>query len=154
MAELKDIIAYILRKYPTKSDMSNARLTKLVYLSDWKHAIKTYSQISHIKWYFNNYGPFVWDIKDTARENSHLFDLETTTNMYGDLKTIFILKTENYTPKLLEEEVKSIDHVIQETKNLNWDQFIRLVYSTYPIASTERYTYIDLIEKAKEYMGK
>ena len=49
MAELKDIVAYILKKYPTKSDMSNARLTKLVYLSDWKHSIKTYSQISNIR---------------------------------------------------------------------------------------------------------
>ena len=49
--------------------------------------------------------------------------------------------------------MKSIDHVINETKNLNWDQFIRLVYSTFPIASAERYTYIDLIEKAKEYMS-
>ncbi|UEC43425.1 MAG: hypothetical protein METHAR1v1_1370003 [Methanothrix sp.] len=154
MAELKDIIAYILKKYPTRSDMSNARLTKLVYLSDWKHSIKLYSQISNIKWYFNNFGPFVWDVKDTARDNPHLFELETTTNMYGDLKTIFILRKIEYIPNLSDDEMESIDHVINETKNLSWDQFIRLVYSTYPIASTERYTYINLIEKAKEYMRR
>ena len=154
MAELKDIIAYILKKYPTRSDMSNARLTKLVYLSDWKHSIKLYSQISNIKWYFNNFGPFVWDVKDIARDNPHLFELETTTNMYGDLKTIFILRKIEYIPNLSDDEMESIDHVINETKNLSWDQFIRLVYSTYPIASTERYTYINLIEKAKEYMRR
>lgn len=154
MAELKDIIAYILKKYPTRSDMSNARLTKLVYLSDWKHSIKLYSQISNIKWYFNNFGPFVWDVKDIARDNPHLFELETTTNMYGDLKTIFILSKIEYIPNLSDDEMESIDHVINETKNLSWDQFIRLVYSTYPIASTERYTYINLIEKAKEYMRR
>jgi hypothetical protein len=133
--------------------MSNARLTKLVYLSDWRHCLRTNSQISNIKWFFNNFGPFVWDIKDTAKENPHIFELETTTNMYGDQKTIFILNSKDYSPRLSEEEMKSIDHVINETKNLNWDQFIRLVYSTFPIASAERYTYIDLIEKAKEYMS-
>ena len=89
----------------------------------------------NIKWYFNNFGPFVWDVKDTARDNPHLFELETTTNMYGDLKTVVILRTGEYIPNLSKDEMKSIDHVISETKNLNWDQFIRLVYSTYPIVT-------------------
>jgi hypothetical protein len=39
MAELKDIIAYYCKQYPHKAELSKARLTKMVYLADWKSAI-------------------------------------------------------------------------------------------------------------------
>ncbi len=37
---LRDIMLYICDKYPQKRDLSNARLTKLIYLSDWKNILK------------------------------------------------------------------------------------------------------------------
>ena len=66
--ELKYIMYYIIKNYPNqlKQELSNARLTKTVYLADWKQAIIKHRQISDIKWYFDNYGPFVNDIKHEA----------------------------------------------------------------------------------------
>ena len=151
MAMLKDIIAYILGVYPYKSELSNARVTKMVYLVDWRHAITSSSQVSTIHWYFNNYGPFVWDVKDVALACPELFAVVETTTVYGTPKTLLNLKDDDYIPQLSEEECKSIDHVIENTKDLSWDAFIRLVYSTYPVASSERYTYLNLKEKAREY---
>lgn len=152
MAALKDIIAYILKVYPHKFELSNARVTKMIYLADWRHAITSSCQVSPISWYFNNYGPFVWDVKDTALANPELFDVQETTNAYGDSKILLSLKDDDYILQLSEEERKSIDHVIEKTKALNWNSFIRLVYSTYPIASSERYTHLNLEEKASEYL--
>jgi hypothetical protein len=152
MAKLKDIMVYVINKYPNKYELSNARLTKIVYLADWKHAITYGTQISSINWYFDNYGPFVWDIKDTARTHQELFFTEDITNMYGSPKTIINLKNCEYVPAISEREMKSLDHVIEATKDLNWTQFIRLIYSTYPIIISEKYVYLDLIEKAKEYL--
>ncbi len=151
MAEIIDVIAYIIRNSPNKPDLSNARLTKMVYLADWRHAITQKSLITSINWYFDNYGPFVWDIKRTAEENPDIISISPQVNAYGNPKLLFGLNQENYDPILTLEEKGSLDHVIEKTKDLNWGEFIRLVYSTFPILTSERYTYLDLIKKAKEY---
>jgi hypothetical protein len=76
-----------------------------------------------------------------------------TINAYGSPKVIIGLNKFQYVPKITEEEARSIKHVIESAKKLNWDQFIRLVYSTYPIISSEKYNYLDLVKKAKEYLA-
>ena len=152
MAKLIDVMAYILKKYPDKSDLSNARVTKLVYLSDWRHAITQKSQITDINWYFDNFGPFVWDIKETAETNPNIFSMRESSNACGNPKLLIGLNKEDYVTKLSENEIRSIDHVIDKTKDLIWSEFIRLVYSTHPIVSSSRYSYLNLIEKAEEYL--
>ena len=53
---------------------------------------------------------------------------------------------------LLPENVTStIDLIIEKTKGLYWQQFINFVYSTYPIITSERYTHLNLVEKAENY---
>lgn len=44
-----------------------------------------------------------------------------------------------------------INTTISVTKGFYWQQFINFIYSTYPIVTSERYTYLNLIEKAKAY---
>jgi hypothetical protein len=151
MDKLKEIIAYILKQYPIKSELSNARVTKLIYLSDWHQAIKHNRQISPIQWYFDNYGPYVPDVQYKVSECPTLFLQQNTVNMFGSPKTVFILQNPAYEPSLGEEEKASINHVIAETSKLNWGDFINLIYSTYPIISSERYSKLDLLEKASEY---
>jgi hypothetical protein len=152
MAKLIDTMAYILKNYPDKSDLSNARVTKLVYLSDWRHAITQRSQITDINWYFDNFGPFVWDIKDTAESNRDIFATLESLTSRGNPKLLLGLKKEDYIPKLSEIERRSIDHVIDITKNLSWSEFIRLVYSTHPIVSSNKYSYLNLVENAEDYL--
>ena len=151
MAEIRDVMAYIIKNYPHKHELSNARLTKLVYLSDWKSAIDTGKQITPISWYFDNYGPFVWDVKNTADQNPDIFETKSDSTFWGSKKLVFGLKDDGYAPKLLPEEEAAIEHVIKETKSLYWDNFIKLVYSTYPVASSDRYSYLNLTDKAAEY---
>ena len=103
MAILKDIMAYIITNYPHKLDLSNAKLTKMIYLSDRRHAIRYGNQISSIRWYFDNYGPFVWDIKDEA-EKDNQFTVSEFLNAYGTPKIVISLKNEKYIPKLSLEE--------------------------------------------------
>lgn len=151
MAQLKDILAFLLKEYPRKSDFSNARVTKMVYLADWRQAIQHGSQISSIQWYFDNYGPFVWDVYETAQEYNALFSSEDTWTIFGKRKLQLGLKDSAYQPSLTDSEKASLVHVIKETSRLNWNDFIKLVYSTYPIMTSERYSYLNLPQKAAEY---
>ena len=152
-AKLQNVMAYIIKKYPDglASEMSNARLTKMVYLVDWKNALEQGNQITDIKWYFDNYGPFVTDIEKAAKTNSSIFVIDLGSNMYGQPKKTFRLRNSNIDIFLNENEKNSIKAVIEETRKLYWKDFIKLVYSTHPVASSERYTYLNLVEKAKEY---
>ncbi|SCX00767.1 hypothetical protein DSM25558_0174 [Agrobacterium sp. DSM 25558] len=151
MAEIHDVMAYIIQNYPSKHELSNARLTKMVYLADWRQAISEGRQISTIKWYFDNFGPFVRDVETTAAFRDDLFATDLGSNMYGQPKKSFTMKDTSYKPKLSSSEKAAIDHIIEVTKRLYWKDFIKLVYSTHPIASSERYSTLDLVQKAKEY---
>ncbi len=152
MNKLKEIISYILIKYPHKNEMSNARLTKMVYLSDWKQAIENKRQITNIEWYFDNYGPFVADVQNEIRDNPDAFECKETVNMFGRPKTLFSIKETSYIPRLTQSEKDAVDHVIKETQSLNWEDFINLVYSTHPISSSSRYSKLNLVSKANEYL--
>lgn len=153
MAELHDVMAYIIKNYPDSlgHELSNARLTKMIYLSDWHQALNEASQITNIKWYFDNFGPFVHDVEDTALERDDLFAVDLGNNAYGSTKKTFSLVNKDYNPVLKAKERKSLDHIIEVTRKMYWTPFIKLVYSTHPIASSQRYTYLDLVKKAKEY---
>lgn len=151
--KLRSVMAYILKIYPKNmsEEMSNARLTKMVYLVDWKNTLNTGHQVTGIKWYFDNYGPFVNDVENTAKSNSDVFLIDFGSNMYGQPKKTFKLKHDDISFNLSLNEIASITSIVNETKKLYWREFIKLVYSTYPVASSDRYNYLDLESKAKKY---
>jgi len=144
MSKIEDVTAYICKKYPHKQELSKARVTKLVYLSDWKSVQNGNEQLTDIEWYFHNYGPYVDDVIEHVSEDPR-FKIVSTNNMYGDYKTLLILKDgAKYKKGLSSNETKIIDDVIEETRDLYWDSFIQHVYSTYPIKATDRHSKLNL----------
>ncbi|PYD71067.1 Panacea domain-containing protein [Novacetimonas hansenii] len=150
MAELIDILGYICENYPYKDELSNARLTKMVYLSDWKSAIEQGRQISDIKWIFNHHGPYVDDVYQEAHR-SHLFKIIREVNVYGNEKFVFNLSSTKDWISLTEQDIICINHVIKETKPMLWRDFIHLVYSTYPVVVSDKYSRLNLVELARRY---
>lgn len=157
MATTADTMAYLLANDPCVPELSKARLTKLVYLTDWVHAIRENRQVTDIHWRFDNYGPFVWDVADTAAAEPDRFIVETANTYFGNPKEVIRLRNPEREQTLGrstldDSEREAADHVIRETSRMNWDQFIKLVYSTHPIMSSKRYTDLDLVAKARDYL--
>jgi len=153
MAELIDVITYLCRWYPNKHDLSNARLTKLIYLADWKSALDRGRQITDIQWIFDQFGPFVFDVKDVVIDDP-AFLVQETTNMYGAPKILIRLVEDRAYPSISAEDQDILDWVIKTSSRMSWNSFIRLVYSTYPIMSQERGTKLDLVTLADEYRNE
>jgi len=153
MAHLKDVIAYICEKYPHKNELSKARLTKLVYLADWRSAITRAKQLTPITWTFNHFGPYIDDVVTLARSDPD-FDVVKGSTIYGDEKEVIRLRSSIPCTSLTAEDRTILDFVIQSTQSKFWDAFIRLVYSTYPILSQPRFTNLDLVKLAQEYKAK
>ncbi|MCC9655602.1 Panacea domain-containing protein [Rhodopirellula halodulae] len=154
MDTLQDIIAYLLKHYPHKNELSNARLTKMVYLADWRNAVLARRQLTDIDWYFDNYGPFVSDVKQAVQQEPDIFTVRKTENLYGNSKTLIELNDDSYQPSLSKATKEVLDHVIETTKQLGWNGFISLVYGTYPIASSPRYSMLDLVALASKYVDR
>lgn len=150
MAELSDVVKYICHHYPHKEELSKARLTKMVYLADWRSALTQGRQMTGVEWVFNHYGPYVDDIVQAAREDP-AFDVIVTANMYGDPKEVIHLNGTPSCSSLTRGDKDALDFVINACAPLTWNDFIRLVYSTYPIMTQPRYSRLDLSQLAREY---
>ena len=137
--------------YPRPDDLSVARVTKLVYLADWLHAIERDCQITYIQWHFDNFGPFVWDVKNCARDHPDTFAIQNTNTPFGTPKTTITLKQSKRSAHLDREKTRIINSVRKKTSKKTWAEFIRTIYSTYPIVTSDQYTDLDLVEKAREY---
>ena len=152
---LKDVMGFILERYPSHltHELSNARVTKMIYLADWHYAIHHDEQITDIKWYFDTYGPFVKDVETTALEHNDIFVVDFGNNRYGRPKKTLALKDEKHRVQLAREVKSSIKHVINISQSLYWSDFIKLVYSSFPVRTSERYTDLDLKELALKFKG-
>jgi hypothetical protein len=152
MAKLADVLLYICQNYPHRDELSKARITKMVYLADWKAAIETRQQITPIQWRFDHYGPWVDDVVQTARSDSR-FKVRKGLTFFGNDKDVISLVpgASSINPELTADEVKILDFMIQATEKLTWNDFIKLIYSTYPIMSEPRYSSLDLVTLANDY---
>ncbi len=151
MATLEDIMTYLYQKYPHKQELSKARFTKMVYLADWRSAMTQGKQMSNIEWEFNHYGPYVEDVSNLAR-TSDGFEITTTQNLFGGKKEIIKVTKDASSETLTDIDREILGFVVSQTSNLFWDDFIRLVYSTYPIMNYPKYSRLDLVSSAKRYL--
>lgn len=150
MNRLQNIIAYFCTHYPHKGELSKARLTKLVYLADWFSALVDERQMTSIDWVFNHYGPYVNDVFNSATESSG-FNISNDTTIYGSDKVLISYSGDSVEKSLSDRDKEILDAVIDKTKKLYFNDFINYVYATYPIASKERYSTLDLVSLAKKF---
>lgn len=137
---LNDLIKYFCSRYPHTQELSKARLTKMIYLADWENFQANQKQISNIEWYFDNFGPYVTDIVDTAYNDPDIRVVSTRT-IYGTDKTL--IEYQGDIPILDDSITAVLDKVIENTKPLSWKNFIDYVYATPPIKQSARYNYLD-----------
>lgn len=150
MISLDILMAYIIRKYDRKEDLSKARLNKIIYLIDWKSALLTGEQMTDIKWLFNHYGPYVNTIEEYIK-NDNRFTIDETLNNYNNKKFLVSLKKHFEFPEPDADKKNIIDSIIEITQPMPWSTFIHSVYSTYPIRVSEKGAYLDLAHLAKQY---
>lgn len=144
---LQDIIFYFLQK---NKELPNARITKLVYLLDWEYSLKYGRQLTNIEWFFDYYWPFVRDIENVISENSDIFKVKTYTNLSWNSGKFFSTKWEK-SINLDKNVIDLIDSIIQKTKDLTFNEFIKYVYSTYPVYKTRQFNKLNLVELAQEF---
>ncbi|MEI6065855.1 MAG: Panacea domain-containing protein [Methylococcaceae bacterium] len=144
------ILKYILQEYPYKAELSASRVTKILYLADWKSSIDNGRQLTDSTWYFNHYGPYVEDFIELAKEDDDI-EVVNEQTMFGGRKRLLKLTDLHKDKVQLDDNDKAlVDFVINATKSKNYEEFIKLVYSTYPVITHDRYS-VELVPLAAEY---
>lgn len=150
-SDLEDILITIFLRFNNKS-IANYRLTKLVYLLDWLSCMKLGSQVTDIKWKYHSFGPYVDNIAKVVENSIDIFHIENQ-DLGSSSKKRFKLKSlschSNH--KVNEKLSKLLDYVYQKTHDLNSSEFIDLVYSTYPVRMSDKYSELDLEKLARQF---
>ncbi len=150
MSNLRDIMAFYCSTYPNKSELSKARLTKLVYLGDWFSSLLDGHQITDVRWIFNHYGPYVDDVANLAESDAD-FSIAPEKTIYGTDKFLISYSGATENIALNDREKDILKAVINKTKSMYFNDFIDYVYSTYPVSSNERYSTLNLPQLALNY---
>lgn len=147
-----DVAGYFIKN--SKIVLSKGRLNKLIYLADWKNCLNNNEQLTDIQWRFNHYGPYVDEIQDIIENDSEKRIVITDKmNYFGSIKYELSIKKDDFvSPTKQQKEV--LDLILQITNNLNWSDFINLVYSTYPIKVSIRGEIMNLVKLSIEYKDK
>jgi len=152
MNNLINLIIYILKIYPKPEELSKPRLVKLIYLIDWKYTIDNKKQYTNIEWFFNHYGPYVDDVINIMKNTNDIFEVKSYPNPYsGGFTDKFQLKNNSISYELDNKIQETANYIINNTYKMNWDRFIALVYSTYPIKINSKFSKLNLVELATQF---
>ena len=117
----------------------------MIYLADWDACIETGEQLTDLNWFYDHYGPYLHDIFDTA-----ISDPRFETYRYGAADMISV-KSGGSDVNLPDEVLKFVEPVKKSAQSIPFRNFLKRVYSTYPIRTQSKYSKLDLPALAKAY---
>lgn len=146
-----DIGKYFLSKC---GKLPKGRLVKLFYLLDWRSALEQGETITQFKWYYNHFGPYLPELINALTNNENDILISAEKNSFGNPSDYVTINPDiklNDNFNLEKKEIELVEIVINATKDLNFDQFIKFVYSTYPVRTSQKYSELDLVKLADHY---
>jgi hypothetical protein len=136
MVSPDQVISYLKTAYSGELDVERAILT--VYLIDWRSAIDRGRQLSNIKWRIDN----VPHPNDAAVILSAFRAPGYETNRQTG---------ETNASHLSDEDRALIKSVAEVVARKSWADFIRLIFSTFPVLSQPKLAPVDLVAMADKY---
>ena len=158
-----DLLAYIWENYGEEGDQqfkenraedfTLSRTTKMIYLVDWKYALKRGRQATLVRWYFDQFGPYV-NLVTTFTKRFDLRQEKESKSKY--LRRIRWLSLNPDISKdvgnPLSNEVKDVcKDVIEDVGHLSYLDFIRYVYRTPPVRYCAKFRHMNIVRIAKYF---
>ncbi len=150
--DIKELIYYIVA-YGDKNniDITLYRLYRTIYLIDWVFCINRNRQFTNIIWFFDNYCPYSKNILSILKNNNDLFYLIKTKDEQGVPRIKIKLLKKFLTIEFSDDDKYIINFVLSKTSSFSQNELKNLVYNTYPLKTTKRYSFFNILEKAREY---
>lgn len=131
MAQLRDVVAYLCKRYPHKQELSKARLSKMIYLGEFRSATTKGRRLTDQTWTFSHLGPYLGEMDEFPFPDES-FRVTKGTSIYGDpMEVVTVLEDVEF-PSLTEEDRRILDLVVKESAAKEWEDLCSLVCSTIP----------------------
>ena len=158
-----DLLAYIWENYGgdgdqqfkdnRAEDFTLSRTTKMIYLVDWKYALKHGRQATLVRWYFDQFGPYVNLVTTFTKRFDLREERESKSKYRRRLRWLVLnpdISQDVGTP--LSNEVQNVcKEVIEDVGRLRYTDFIRHVYRTPPVRYYDQFTYMNIVKVAKHF---
>jgi len=133
--KIYDVIARILHLYGNRGEISMQKLVRVIYLCDWKYSIEYQAQITNIEWKYldTEFSNKIISAFNKGKIGKNEFSFETDYSSLDD------------------SELRIVDLITELSLQLDTDDFMKLVYSTYPMIKKEKDVSLNLPDLAKDY---
>jgi len=153
MKKFETVMEYLLSQCESHRKVSLHKLVKMIYLADWRYYLKTGSSLSSLQWEFDKLGPTSSAAVFFAKERNNI-DLEYSFSKTGFTRENVTLHNRSNPYDVTYQERQILDEVIKDTFHLEWEDFMKVIFDTYPITKINKYGLIDLSKYANEYRTK
>lgn len=150
MTQVRDVVGYVCRNKPEDHRLTRTRLMRVVYLSDWRAALELGRQITNLTWTFDTFGPYSPELNHIVKTDP-AFVIDETTTRFGEPKDVVEVAEDADFLEPSPEDKRLLDSVLSATKNRDFAELAKLVYSTFPILTGHRGSRFDLVSLALEY---
>lgn len=156
MATVQDLASYLIpRAMAPREYVSLPRLIKLMYLADWREALICQSQITNVQWSIGPCGPSSDDIYEQLKKDVGSFVLLDVKDRFGNPKKVVEKAVKDAAIcGLTDQQKDAADFIIGIAKNRPWESLTSIVSSTYPVATREPGSVLNLPALAREYQNE
>lgn len=144
MKNLEQLCAYIIKN--TNNEMTDLRLSFLVYLCDWSSALKSGETITSKRYQYENRlikNDIVEDLKYSMN-----FRIGREINKYKSQKTFVHLTRPNDDIYLNDRYKEIVDPILKKFEKLYFDDLVAAVANSYPLNQRTIYTNLNLEQSA------
>jgi hypothetical protein len=157
VAELRDVIAYVCTRHCDGLSLSISRLTKILYLADWRCCITRGRQVTPIEWKMNDTGPFSQQINFLLRSDKD-FEVTTSQSILKGRSERVVLVSDFGWKSISKDDRDVLEFVLKTSREKYLGEFQRLINSTYPVLhvrnESDAMEALDLLGLAAQYANE
>ncbi|MCY0885788.1 MAG: hypothetical protein OWV35_07890 [Firmicutes bacterium] len=142
IATVRDALRYLVYATPSPADRTVLRLTKVLYLVDWRSAWGRGYSLTPCAWHFDRFGPTAPEIWDTV-----CHDPAWKVQPRG--RIMLTADARPATPTVTAVDAAWMDRVLAEAAGWTWADLVAAVWATYPIRTGQRGTALPLTALAR-----
>lgn len=135
MNNLAKMLIFFVHKFPRK--LTRTELVKVIYYFEYLYYQLYKKSFCNISFKRDFKGPFTWDIPETVNSLDNVIACDAFRTYYGNVGYMHYITDENIASEVIEtlpyEAYEIGQFVIEEFKDLNLDQILKVVYDTPPM---------------------
>lgn len=116
----------------------------VLFIVDWKYTLVYGEQLTNVKWFKNQNSIMDFNLNN-KNLNDYLKEIEIKDNIS--------IHDENFSQIDLNRINLFIDFVKSKTEKMLYTEFVNLYFSTYPLISSNRNEFIDLVDLREQYIN-